>query len=106
MEVDYETLSHTRWECKYHIVFIPKYRRKVLYKELRKHLGEVFHDLARRRQCRIEEGHCHVDHVFKPSGFAGGLLVLQLRATGSTRTTTAHSPLAFTAGLGTIGSGG
>ena len=61
--VDYETLSHTKWECKYHVVFIPKYRRKVLYGELRKHLGDIFRDLAGRRECRIEEGHLHPDHV-------------------------------------------
>jgi len=61
--VDYETLSHTKWECKYHVVFIPKYRRKVLYGELRKYLGGIFRDLATRRECCIEEGHLHVDHV-------------------------------------------
>ena len=51
----YKSLSHTKWECKYHVVFIPKYRRKVLYGELRQHLGEVFRDLARRKECEIEE---------------------------------------------------
>jgi len=61
--VDYETLSHTKWECKYHIVFIPKYRRKVLYGELRKHLGGIFRDLAKRKECEIEEGHLMPDHV-------------------------------------------
>ena len=60
---DIESLSHTKWECKYHVVFIPKYRRKVLYKELRKHLGEVFRSLASQRECRIEEGHLLADHV-------------------------------------------
>ena len=56
-------LQHTTWECKYHIVFIPKYRRKVLYKELRRYLGEVFHELARQKECRIEEGRMVIDHV-------------------------------------------
>jgi putative transposase len=42
----HETLSHTKWDCKYHIVFIPKYRRKALDKELRRHLGDVFRSLA------------------------------------------------------------
>jgi len=60
---DTETLSHTKWDCKYHIVFIPKYRRKVLYTELRRHLGEVFRSLAEQRECRIEEGHLMSDHV-------------------------------------------
>jgi len=38
---EFESLSHSKWECKYHIVFIPKFRRKVLYSELRKHLGKI-----------------------------------------------------------------
>ena len=61
--IDYETLNHTKWECKYHVVFIPKYRRKALYGELRKHLGELFRTLAGQRECRIEEGHLMPDHV-------------------------------------------
>jgi putative transposase len=57
------SLSHSKWECKYHIVFIPKCRRRTLYDEVRKHLGEVFHDLARHKDSRIEEGHLMPDHV-------------------------------------------
>lgn len=60
---DYENLKHTRWECKYHIVFIPKCRRKKLYEQLRQHLGEVFRQLAQQRECKILEGHLIVDHV-------------------------------------------
>ena len=60
---DYESLSHTKWECKYHVVFIPKYRRKVLYGELRQHLGDVFSKLALQKESRIEEGHLMLDHV-------------------------------------------
>jgi putative transposase len=60
---DYESLSHTRWECKYHVIFIPKYRRKVLYGQLRKYLGEVLRRLAEQKQSRIEEGHLMSDHV-------------------------------------------
>jgi putative transposase len=60
---DFESLSHTKWECKYHVVFIPKCRRKVLYGNLRKHLGEVFRKLAEQKQSRIEEGHMMADHV-------------------------------------------
>ena len=60
---DSETLSHTQWECKYHVVFIPKYRRKVLYGELRRHLGEMFRELAAQRESRVEEGHLMADHV-------------------------------------------
>ena len=58
-----ESLSHTRWDCKYHIVFIPKCRRAVLYRELRKYLGEMFRNLAQQKECRIEEGHLLADHV-------------------------------------------
>ena len=57
------SLSHTKWECKYHVVFIPKCRRRVIYKGIRKHLGETFHALARQKECRIEEGHLLPDHV-------------------------------------------
>jgi putative transposase len=60
---EYESLNHTQWECKYHIVFIPKYRRKVLFGELRQRLGEVFRKLAEQRESRIEEGHLMPDHV-------------------------------------------
>jgi putative transposase len=60
---EYESLSHTKWECKYHVVFIPKCRRKTLYVELRKHLGEVFRKLAEQKESRIEEGHLLTDHV-------------------------------------------
>ena len=57
------SLNHTRWECKYHIVFIPKYRRKVLFGRIRRELGEVFHRLARQKESVIEEGHLMPDHV-------------------------------------------
>jgi len=60
---DFESLSHSRWDCKYHVVFIPKYRKKVLYGNIRRHLGEAFHKLARQKECRIEEGHFMSDHV-------------------------------------------
>jgi len=59
----YQSLNHTKWECKYHIVWIPKYRRKKLYGELRKLLGEVFHGLARHRESKILEGHLMADHI-------------------------------------------
>ena len=61
--MDEGSLSHTKWECKYHVVFIPKYRRKALYGDLRRYLGEVFRALARQRESRIEEGHLMPDHV-------------------------------------------
>ena len=58
-----ESLSHSRWECKYHVVFIPKCRRKTLYEKLRPHLGEVFRQLAGQKECQILEGHLMSDHV-------------------------------------------
>src|SRR5690348_18398085 len=60
---EYESLSHSKWECKYHVVFIPKCRRKTLYGSLRKHLGEVFRKLAEQKESRIEEGHLMPDHA-------------------------------------------
>ena len=60
---EYESLNHTKWECRYHVVFIPKYRRKALYGSLRKHLGNLFRELARHKECEIGEGHLMVDHV-------------------------------------------
>lgn len=59
----HESLKHTKFDCKYHVVFIPKYRRKALYGRLREHLGEVFHDLAKQRESRIEQGNLVLDHV-------------------------------------------
>lgn len=58
-----ESLSHSSWECKYHVVWIPKYRRKVLYGEIKRHLGEIFHTLAHQRESEILEGHIAKDHV-------------------------------------------
>ncbi len=60
---EFESLSHTKWECKYHVVFIPKCRRKTLYAGLRPYLGEVFRRLAEQKESRIEEGHLCADHV-------------------------------------------
>ena len=60
---EFESLNHTKWECKYHVVFIPKCRRKTLYGQLRQYLGEVFRKLAQQKESRIEEGHLMPDHV-------------------------------------------
>jgi putative transposase len=58
-----ETLNHTKWECKYHVVFIPNCRRKTLYVQLRQYLGDVLRKLAEQKESRIEEGHLMSDHV-------------------------------------------
>ncbi len=74
----YESLSHTAWDCKYHVVFIPKCRRRTLYKQLREHLGEVFRKLAAQKECRVEEDpmpdHVHMMLSIPPEvlGVAGG----------------------------------
>lgn len=58
-----QSLSHTKWECKYHVVWIPKCRQKVMYGKLRKHLGTLIKDLARQKDCEILEGHLRPDHI-------------------------------------------
>jgi putative transposase len=60
---EHQGLNHSKWDCKYHVVFIPKCRRKTLYAGLRPHLGEVFRRLAGQKESRIEEGHLMLDHV-------------------------------------------
>ncbi len=61
--LSYRSLSHTRWECKYHVVFIPKYRKKRIFETLRTELGDVFRKLAEQKESHIEEGHLMSDHV-------------------------------------------
>lgn len=58
-----QSLTHTKWDCKYHIVWIPKYRKKKLYGEIRKFSGTLFKELAAQRGCLIIEGHLQPDHV-------------------------------------------
>lgn len=59
----YESLSHSKWDCKYHVVFVPKYRKKKLYGKIRRFLGPVFHELAGQRRSKILEGCLVQDHV-------------------------------------------
>ena len=59
----YESLNHTKWECKYHVVFIPKCRRKTIYGAIKRELGPVFRTLTEHKECRVEEGHLMADHV-------------------------------------------
>lgn len=61
--MSYESLSHSRWDCTYHVVFIPKGRKKKLYKEIRKFLGPVFRELIRQKESELKEGHMLEDHV-------------------------------------------
>jgi putative transposase len=59
----YQSLSHTKWDCKYHVIFIPKRRRNVLYGKIRPALGAIFHELARQKECQVVEGHVMPDHI-------------------------------------------
>src|SRR5438045_2255839 len=61
----YQSLSHSRWDCKVHLVFIPKYRRKAIYGEIGTEPGAIFHELARQKECRTMEGHLMGDHVHR-----------------------------------------
>lgn len=59
----YHSLSHSKWSCSYHLVFIPKHRQRLIYGKIREDLGKMFHELARQKECRIVEGHLMKDHV-------------------------------------------
>ncbi len=59
----YQSLSHSKYDCKYHIIFVPKYRKKTIYGNIRIHLGAIFHELARQKESKILEGHLMYDHV-------------------------------------------
>jgi len=62
--MDYaKSLNHTMWDCKYHLVWIPKYRKKVIYGNLRKYLGEIIRELAIQKECKVHEGHLMGDHI-------------------------------------------
>ncbi len=63
MTGSFQSMSHSKWDCKYHVVFIPKRRRKAVFGNLRQHLGAIFHELARQKECTIIEGHLMADHV-------------------------------------------
>ena len=60
---DWQSLSHVRWECKYHVVIIPKYRKRMLYGKVKKHVGEVIREVCRQRGIEVIEGHLMADHI-------------------------------------------
>ena len=60
---DWESLAHVRWECKYHVIIIPKYRRKVFYGQLRKQIGVILRELCRQKGVDLLEGHSMPDHI-------------------------------------------
>lgn len=59
----YNSLSHSKWDCKYHLVFVPKKRKKVLFGDIREELGKIFHELAKQKECKISQGSMKLDHV-------------------------------------------
>jgi putative transposase len=61
----FQSLSHSKWDCKYHVVFVPKRRRRVLFVRLRRQLGPIFHALAQQKECKTVEGHLMPDHVHR-----------------------------------------
>ena len=63
MTEPYQSLSHSKWNCKYHVVFVPKRRRKRVLGQIRRNFGPIFHELARQKECQILEGHLMTDHV-------------------------------------------
>ncbi|HXG21565.1 MAG TPA: IS200/IS605 family transposase [Methylomirabilota bacterium] len=63
MENDYRSLAYSKWDCKYHVIFVPKRRRRQLYGQICRQWGAIFHALARQKECQILEGHVMPDHV-------------------------------------------
>src|SRR5207249_6269367 len=72
----YQSLAHSKWDCKYHVVFVPKRRRKAIFGPIRSQLGAIFHALAKQKECQILEGHLMPDHVhmYRDSAQAPGRL--------------------------------
>ncbi|MGH9962477.1 MAG: IS200/IS605 family transposase [Pyrinomonadaceae bacterium] len=60
---DWQSLAHVKWECKYHVVIVPKYRRKSLFGHVRKRIGRIFQQLCRQKEIELVEGHAMLDHV-------------------------------------------
>lgn len=60
---EWQSLSHVRWECKYHVVITPKYRKKVFFGKMRRQIGRILRDLCRQRKIELLEGHAMADHI-------------------------------------------
>ena len=63
MEEDITSLTHTTWKCQYHIVFTPKYHRKIIYGALRVEIGKILRELCQRKEVEIIEAHAMPDHI-------------------------------------------
>jgi len=82
------SLNHSRWECTYHVIFIPKYRKKAIFGQIRSDLGEVLRRLAGQKESRIEEGHLMPDHVhpsFASAGVCEQQSIYSVRLSGKDR---------------------
>ncbi|MDR0629667.1 MAG: IS200/IS605 family transposase [Treponema sp.] len=60
---DWQSLAHTKWECKYHVVIVPKYRMKILYGKVKKRIGQILRELCRYKDIDLLEGHAMPDHI-------------------------------------------
>ncbi|MGH8546353.1 MAG: IS200/IS605 family transposase [Gammaproteobacteria bacterium] len=60
---DWQSLAHVKWECKYHVVIVPKYRRQSLFGHVRKRIGKIFQQFCRQKEIELVEGHAMLDHV-------------------------------------------
>jgi putative transposase len=59
----YQSLSHSKWNCKYHLIFVPKKRKSVIYGKIRQELAKILHELAKQKESQITEGNLSIDHV-------------------------------------------
>lgn len=87
---EYQSLSHTRWDCKYHVVFIPKRRKKRVFGVLRCHLGEMFHELASHKESKIVEGHLMCSKRLS-IGVIAGWSAMRYRSAGGFRRSAAST---------------
>ena len=83
-KMDNNSLAHTKWECKYHIVFAPKYRRQVIYKDIKADMGQILGTLCRRKGIEIIEAECCSDHIhmqvrIPPKYFVSEIVVYLIR---------------------------
>ena len=97
--MDVNSLSHTKWECKYHIVFAPKYRRQVIYKEIRRDVGMILGTLCRRKGVEIIEAECCPDHIHMllriPPNYSVSELVGYLKGNSSLMILEKHANLKY-----------
>lgn len=86
---DWRSLAHTKWECKYHIVFVPKYRKKIIYGKIRSVVGEILRDLCRQKDVTLLEGHAMPDHIHMcisiPPKFSVAMVVGYLKGKSAIR---------------------